>query len=229
MEKAMATHSSTLAWRIPWTQEPGGLLSVGSHRVGHDWSDLAAAAYLKLLLSPCCSVTKSYLILCDPMDCSMPYFPLFYHLLEFAQSHVHWVSDAIQLSHLLSAPSPPALNVSQHQCLLQWIGSSHQVGQSIVASASASVLPKNIQGWFPLGLTGLISLLSKELSRVFSSTTIQKRQFFSTQASLWSSSHICTWLLEKPQLWLYGYLSAKWFLICSLALLQLFFQGASIF
>ena len=70
-------------------------------------------------------------------------------------------------------------------------------GQSIGASALASVLPMNIQGWFPLGLTGLISLLSKGLSRVFSST-IQKHQFFSAQPSLWSSSHICTWLLEKP-------------------------------
>ena len=83
-------------------------------------------------------------------------------------------------------------------------------GQSIGASASASVLPKNIQGWFPLGLTGLISLLSKGLLRVFSSTTIQKPQFLLTQPSLWSNSHIHTWLLEKPQLWLYGPFSAKW-------------------
>ena len=71
-------------------------------------------------------------------------------------------------------------------------------GQSVGASASASVLPMNTQGWFPLGLTGLISLLSKGLSRVFSNTTIQKQQFFSAQPSLWSNSHICTWLLEKP-------------------------------
>ena len=69
-------------------------------------------------------------------------------------------------------------------------------GQCIGASASA--LPMNIQDWFPLGLTGLISLLSKGLSRVFSNTTVQKHQFFSAQLSLWSSSHICTWLLEKP-------------------------------
>ena len=66
------------------------------------------------------------------------------------------------------------------------------------ASASASVLPMNIQGWFPLGLTGWISLLSKGVSRVFSSTTVQKHQFFGTQPSLWSNSHICTWVLEKP-------------------------------
>ena len=70
-------------------------------------------------------------------------------------------------------------------------------GQSIGVSASASVLPMNIQCWTPLELTGLISLQSKGLSRVFSSTTVQKCQFFSTRPSLWSSSHICTWLLEK--------------------------------
>ena len=70
-------------------------------------------------------------------------------------------------------------------------------GQRIGALASASVLPKNIQGWFPLGLTGLISFLLKGLSRVFPSTTIQKHHFLRIQPSLWSSSHIHTWLLEK--------------------------------
>ena len=128
MEKAMATHSSTLAWRIPWTQEPGGLLSVGSHRVGHDWSDLAAAAYLKLLLSPCCSVTKLCLTLCAPTDCSTPGFPVLHYLPEFAQTHVHWVG-AIQPSHPLLLPSPSALHLSQHEGLFQWVGSSHQVAE----------------------------------------------------------------------------------------------------
>ena len=71
-------------------------------------------------------------------------------------------------------------------------------GQNIRASAAASVLPMNIQDWFPLGLTGLISLQSKALSRVFSTTTVRKHQFFSAQLSLWSKSHIHTWLLEKP-------------------------------
>ena len=71
-------------------------------------------------------------------------------------------------------------------------------GQSMGASASASILPINSQCWFPLGLTGLISLLSKRFSRVFSNTAVQKHQFFSTELSLWSNSHIHTWLLEKP-------------------------------
>ena len=69
--------------------------------------------------------------------------------------------------------------------------------QSIGVSASASVLPMNIQGWFPLGLTGLVSLLSRRLSRVLSSITVQKHQFSGAKPSLWSRSHIHTWLLEN--------------------------------
>ena len=71
-------------------------------------------------------------------------------------------------------------------------------GQSIGASASASVLPTNIQDWIPLGLTGWVSLQSKGLSRVFSNTTVQKHQFFDAHPSLWFNSHIHTWLLGKP-------------------------------
>ena len=78
---------------------------------------------------------------------------------------------------------------------MNWLFASG--GQSIGASASASVLPKNIQGSFPSGLTGLISLLSKELSRVFFRTTVWKHRFFGAQPSLWSNSYIHTWLLEK--------------------------------
>ena len=77
-------------------------------------------------------------------------------------------------------------------------------GQSNGVSALASVLPMNAKGWFPLGLTGLISLQSKELSRVFSNTEVRKHQFFGAQFSLPSNSHIYTWLLGKPYLWLYG-------------------------
>ena len=71
-------------------------------------------------------------------------------------------------------------------------------GQSIGVSASTSVLPLNTQDWYPLGLTDWIALQSKGFSRVFSNTTVQKHQFFSTQVSLWSNSHIYTWLLQKP-------------------------------
>ena len=76
-----------------------------------------------------CSVTKSDMTLCDPIDCSMPGFPVFHYLLEFTQTHVHWVGDAIQPSHSLSSPSPPAFNLFQHQGLFKWVSSSHQVAE----------------------------------------------------------------------------------------------------
>ena len=123
----------------------------------------------------CFPVIKSCSTLCDPMDCSMPGFPVLHYLLEFAQTHVHWVSDAIQPSHPLSFLSL-AFNLSQLESFpMSQLFSSG--GQSIGASASASVFPMNIQDWFPSGLAGLISLLTKGLSRAFSSTTIQKHQF----------------------------------------------------
>ena len=118
-------------------------------------------------------------------------------LLESSQTHFHWVGDVIQPSYPLSSPSLPALNLSQHQSLFQWVWLFVSGGQSIGASASAPVLLMNIQGWFPLGLTSVISLLSKGLSRVFSNTTIQKNGLYGTQSSLWSSFHNSTWLLEK--------------------------------
>ena len=121
---------------------------------------------------------------------------------------VCWVGDAIQPSHLLSSHSPPALNLSQHQGLFQWVSSSHQVAKVIRVSASASVLPMNTQDW-SLGWTGWISLQSKGLSRVFSNTIVQKHQSFSTQLSLWSNSYIHTWSMEKPRPWLDGPLLTK--------------------
>ena len=75
------------------------------------------------------SVAQSCPTLCDPMDCSMPGLPVHHQLPEFTQTHVHWVSDAIQLSHPLSSPSPPAFYLSQHQVLFQWVSSSHQVAK----------------------------------------------------------------------------------------------------
>ena len=134
---------------------------------------------------------------CDPMNCSTPGLPVHHQLLEFTQTHVHWVSDAIQPSHPLSSPSH-APNPSQHQGLFQWVNSFAWGGQSIGVSASASVLPMNIQDWSPLGWTGWISLQSKGLSRVFSNTTVQKHQFFGTQLSSQSRSHIHTGPLKKP-------------------------------
>ena len=75
------------------------------------------------------SVAQSCPTLCEPMDCSMPGFPVHHQLLEFTQTHVHWISDAIQPSRPLAAPSPPAPNLSQHQGLFQWVSSLHQVAK----------------------------------------------------------------------------------------------------
>ena len=125
------------------------------------------------------SVVQSFLTLCNPMDCSMPGLPVYHQFPEFTQTHVHCVGDAIQPSHSLLSPSLPAFNLSQQ--MSQFFTSSNQ---NIGVSASTSVLPMNIQDWFPLGWTGWISLQSKGLSRVFSNTTVQKHQFFGAQLSL---------------------------------------------
>ena len=120
-----------------------------------------------------------------------------HQLLELAQTYVHRVGDTS--NHLSSViPFSSCLQsflASGSSPVSQFFTSS---GPSIGASASASVLPMNIQNWFPLGLIGLIPLQSKGLSRVFSNTTVQKHQFFGAQLSLWSNSHIHTWLLDKP-------------------------------
>ena len=98
----------------------------------------------------------------------------------------HWVSDAIQPSHPLSSPSPPAFSLSQHQGLFKWVSSSHHV------------VTMNIQDWSPLRWTGWISLQSKGLPRIFANTTVQKHQFFGAQVSSESNSHIHAWPREKP-------------------------------
>ena len=105
---------------------------------------------------PCCcsSVTKSCPALCDPMNCQLTRLPIFLHLLEFVQTHVHWVGNAIQPSHPLLSLSPPVFNLPQHQGLFQWVSSLHQVAKEDLA------LPMNIEGWYTLGLTGWVSLQS---------------------------------------------------------------------
>ena len=112
------------------------------------------------------SVTQSCPTLWDPMDCSTPGFPVHHQLPELAQTHVHQVSDTIHSSH-------PVILFS----CLQSFPASRSFPISHFFTFSASVLLMIIQGWFPLGLTGLISLQSKGLSRVFSNTTVQKHQF----------------------------------------------------
>ena len=125
------------------------------------------------------SLNCVWLTLCDPLNCSTPGLPVHHQLPEFTQTHVHRVGDAIQPSHPLSSPSPPAPNPSQHQGLFQWVNSSHEVAKVLEFQ-----LPMNTQDWSPSGWTGWIYLQSKGLSKVFSNTTVQKHQFFSAQLSL---------------------------------------------
>ena len=144
-----------------------------------------------------CSVTQLCLILCDFMDCNTQGFPVLRYLPEFAQ--LMSIESVVPSNHLilchplLLLPSIfPSISVFSNESSLciRW--------PSIGVSSSASVLPMNTQDWSPLGLTGLISLQSKGLSRVFSNTTVLKHQFFGTQPSLGSNSHICIWLLKTP-------------------------------
>ena len=150
---------------------------------------------ISLDASYCCSVAQLFLTPCNPMDCSMPGFPVLHYLLEFAQTHVHWVNDTIQPSHPLSSPSPPAFSPSQHQGLsnksVLWIRWPKYWSFSFNISLSNKYL--ELIDWLDLRVVQgtLKSLLQHHSS---------KHQFFGAQPSLWSNSHIYTWLLEKPQL-----------------------------
>ena len=139
-----------------------------------------------------CLVAKLYLTLCHPVNCSMPGSPVFHclqGLLKLMSIELMMPSNHLILCHPLLLL--PLIFHSIRVFPTSWLFPSG--GQSIGASASASVLSMNIQGWFPLGLTGFIFLLSKEFSRVFFSTTVRQNQFFTAQPSLLSSSHIHTW------------------------------------
>ena len=151
------------------------------------WLQYVFAVFAQLL---------SHVQLCNPRDCSPLGIPVLHYLLDFARIHDHWVADAIQSSHLRPLPSFFVFNLpaSGSFPMSQFFPSG---GKSIGASASASLLPMNIQDWFPLGLTALISLQFRGLLKVFSDTTVQKHQFFGAYPLL-SHSHIHTWLLEKP-------------------------------
>ena len=164
--------------------------SVESQNMSRTFSSVTCCSVTRT----CCSVTKSCQTLRDSTDYNMSGFPVLHlHCLwEFAQNHIHWVGDAISTSVTPLSSCPQSFLASWSFPMSQFFTSG---GQSSGASASALDLPMNIQGWFHLGCTGLISLLSKGLSRVFSSITVQKHQFFSTHRF---SPQIHRWLLEKP-------------------------------
>ena len=208
----MAIHSSVLAWRIPRRGEPGGLPSMGSHRFGHNWSDLAAvlrcmSSFHSLEINFFCSffscyyflsilkaifqfssVTQSCLTLCNPMNRSTPGLPVYHQLPEFTQTHVHRFNDAIQPSHPLSSPSPPAPNPSQHQSLFQRV-TPHMCCLKYWTFTLVSFLPKKSQGWFS-EWPGWISLHSKGLSSLL--------QHHSSKASILRWSTFFTVQLPHP-------------------------------
>ena len=154
------------------------------------------------------SVAQSCPTLCDPMDYSTPVFPACPSPTPRACPNScpssWWCHPIISSSATPFSFCLQSFPTSESFPMSQLFASSRQ---RIRASASVSTLPMNTQSRFPLGLTGLISMLSKGLSRVFSRITIQKHQFFSVQPSLWSNCHICAWLPEKSELWLHGPLS----------------------
>ena len=144
----------------------------------------------------CCSVTELCLTLCDPWSVACQAslsFTISRSLLKIMFIGLVMLSNRLilccPLLFLPSVFSSMRVFSSESALRIRW---------PIGASASASVLSMNSQGWSPLGLIGLIPMQSKGLSSIFFSTKIQKHQFFHAQPSLWSNSHICTWLLEKP-------------------------------
>ena len=156
------------------------LISWISRRILYDWATREALSHVSIQFG---SVTQSCSTLCDPMDCSTPGFPVHHQLPEFTQTHVHWNSDAIQPSHPLSSPSPPAFNLSQHQGLFQWVSSLHQVANVLEfqlphqSFQEYSVLISFGMDWLDLlAVQGTLKSLLQHHS--------SKASFFSTQLSL---------------------------------------------
>ena len=149
--------------------------------------------YSACLLTPSVqfsSVTQSCLTLCEPMGCSLPGFPVLHRLPEFAQTHVHWVGDAIQPSHALSSPAPPAFNLAQHQGLFQRVGSSHQVAKDW--SFSFSISPSK-------EYSGMISFMVDRLDLLAVQGTLESLlQHHSSKASIFRCSGFFVVQLSHP-------------------------------
>ena len=224
----------------------GSLLVLVSNSYYHEWMHIKfylkfSAQYNETLISFFFSLLLWFFVVVQSLSRVWPFanpwtaacqaslsFTISQSLLKFM-----FIESVMPSSHLILCHSLSSclLSFPASGCfpMCQFFASG---GQSIGASASALVLPVNIQGSFPSGLTGLFSLQSKGLSRVFSNSTVWRHQFFGTHHFLLSNSHIHIWLLEKPQLRPYRPLLAKkclCFLICCLCLSLLFFQWASIF
>ena len=126
LEEGTVTHSSILAWESAWAEEPGRLHSVGCKE--SDVTEWLSRAH-HTVENQFSSVAQSCMTLCYPMDCSMPGFHVHHQHPELTQTHVHWISDAIQPPHPLSSPSPPTFNLSQHQGLFQCVSSSYHMAK----------------------------------------------------------------------------------------------------
>ena len=207
LEKEIISYSSILAWKISWMEAPPRLQFMGLQRAGHDW--------MTSLFSFSTSVSMNQVVVQ-----SLSHVPLFaspwiaacsaslsFTISQSVQVRVHCVSDAVQPSRPLPSSSPPPFSLSQLQGLSQWVSSSFRMAKVLALQHQFFQWIFRfdfIQDWL------VWSPCCPRDSQIFSSTTIQKHQFSRAQPSLWSNSHFCTWLLEKPWLWLYGPLSAKW-------------------
>ena len=178
LEKKMAIHSSTIAWKIPWTEDPGRLQSMGSQRVGHDWATSHS------FIHQFSSVVQLCPTLCNPnglQHARLSCLPPTPRSCSNSCPSSWWCHPTISSTVTRFSSCPQSFPASESFPVSQFFASG---GQRTEISPSALVLPINIQDWFPLGLSGWISLQSKRLSRVFSNTTVQKHQFFDTQLSL---------------------------------------------
>ena len=211
LEKEMATHSSVLAWRIPWREEPGRLQSTGSQRVGHDWATslLLSSMFqffninghfqenIKTYWTEQSTIKIYHLVFCISSVQSLNHVWLFATPWTAACWGSLSITNSWSLFRLMSIVSVMPSNqlILCHPLLLLpsiflsiRVFSNESVLRirwpNIGVSASASVLPMNIQDWFPLGWIGWISLQPKGLSRIFSNITVQNHQFFSAQLSL---------------------------------------------
>ena len=185
LKKEMATYSNILAWRFPWTEEPDGLQSTRSQRVGHNWVTNTHLNQKRLPSAP--SVQFSRSVISDSLrlhglwharpPCLLPTPRVYSSSCPLSR----WCHPIISSSVDPFSSCPQSFPELGSFPVSQFCASG---GQSTGDSASASDLPMNIQDLFPLGWTGWISVQSKGLSRVFSNTTVQKHQFFSAQPSL---------------------------------------------
>ena len=139
----------------------------------------------------CCSFTKSHKTLCDPIDCSTSGFPVLHYLSEFAQTHVHWVSDAIQPSH----PCYPLLLLPSIFTRIRVFSSESAlcIRKSKYWSFSFNISPSSeYSEWIPFTIDWFDLPVVQGTLKSLLNTTVRKHQFFNTQPSLWSNSHICT-------------------------------------